>query len=280
MPVIASTITTLCAFAPMLVWPGMIGDFMSYLPVTLIIALSASLLVALVFNPTLCAYFMTVRRKKDSQGESEFKKAYRSCLSWLLTPAPDEGTKGYFYRNWALPLVFVLFALLGAGISLMATLLETENPAVYGFATILVGVGTVAFGLQGVVWLVWSVVRVSTGATTSYGPYVTDRRSGVIWSMGAIFAFTFVAYGVFGQGVEFFPEIDPEQIFVDVEAPSGAPWRRRMSSCAGSSRTRKTRRTCCTPWRTSARKGSASKAVARWEEAGAASRTTAASPSI
>ena len=219
MPVIASTITTLCAFAPMLVWPGIIGDFMSYLPVTLIIALSASLLVALVFNPTLCAHFMTVRPKKDSQGESEFRKAYRSCLSWILTPAPDEGTKEYFYRNWALPLVFILFAFLGAGISLMAMLLETENPAVYGFAAILVGVGAVAFALQGIVWLVWSVVRVSSGATT---PYVTDRHSGVIWSMGAIFAFTFMAYGVLGQGVEFFPEIDPEQIFVDVEAPSGA----------------------------------------------------------
>ena len=219
MPVIASTITTLCAFAPMLVWPGMIGDFMSYLPVTLIIALSASLLVALVFNPTLCAYFMTVRPKKDSQGESAFRQAYRRSLSWVLTRAPDEGTKGYFYRNWALPLVFVLFSFLGAGISLTAILLESENATVYRFATLLVGVGAVAFALQGIVWLVWSVVRVSTRATTAY---VTDRRSGVIWTMGAIFAFTFLAYGVLGKGVEFFPEIDPEQIFVDVEAPSGA----------------------------------------------------------
>lgn len=219
MPVIASTITTLCAFAPMLVWPGMIGDFMSYLPVTLIIALSASLLVALVFNPTLCAYFMTVAPKKDSESESAFRNAYRSSLSWMLTPAPDEGTRGYFYRNWALPLVFIFFALLGAGISLMAILLEIQNQALYGFATILVGLGAFAFVLQGIIWLVWSLVRVSTRATTAY---VTDRRSGVIWTMGAIFASTFIAYGVLGKGVEFFPEIDPEQIFVDVQAPSGA----------------------------------------------------------
>ena len=52
----------------MLIWPGIVGDFMSYLPVTLIIGLSASLLVALVFNPTLCAYFMTVPPAKLAEG--------------------------------------------------------------------------------------------------------------------------------------------------------------------------------------------------------------------
>ena len=48
MPVIAATFTTLAAFAPLLFWPGIIGDFMGYLPLTLIITLSSSLFVALV----------------------------------------------------------------------------------------------------------------------------------------------------------------------------------------------------------------------------------------
>ncbi len=218
MPVIASTITTLCAFAPMLVWPGMIGNFMSYLPITLIIGLSASLVVALVFNPTLCAYFMTVRPKKESDREARFLTGYRAVLSWVLTPAPDEGTKSYFLKNWALPLVFIVFALAGIGVALTAMLVETESAAVYSFAGLMIGFGAIAFGLQGVAWLVWSVARLVTG----WKPYVTDRRSGVIWTMGAILAFTFVAYGFLGKGVEFFPEIEPEQIFVDVEAPSGA----------------------------------------------------------
>lgn len=52
-PVIASTATTLCAFLPMLFWPGVAGEFMGMLPVTLIFVLTASLVVALVFLPVL-----------------------------------------------------------------------------------------------------------------------------------------------------------------------------------------------------------------------------------
>lgn len=60
-PVITSTLTTLCAFAPMIVWPGIMGEFMKYLPITLIITLSSSLFVGLVINPTFCASFMNVK---------------------------------------------------------------------------------------------------------------------------------------------------------------------------------------------------------------------------
>ncbi len=52
-PITASTATTLCAFLPMLFWPGMPGQFMRQLPITLIFVLSASLIVALVFLPVL-----------------------------------------------------------------------------------------------------------------------------------------------------------------------------------------------------------------------------------
>jgi multidrug efflux pump len=52
-PVIASTATTLCAFLPMLFWPGVAGEFMGMLPITLIFVLTASLIVALVFLPVL-----------------------------------------------------------------------------------------------------------------------------------------------------------------------------------------------------------------------------------
>ncbi|MEM9061511.1 MAG: efflux RND transporter permease subunit [Pseudomonadota bacterium] len=52
-PIVASTATTLCAFVPMLFWPGVPGQFMSLLPTTLIFVLSASLIVALVFLPVL-----------------------------------------------------------------------------------------------------------------------------------------------------------------------------------------------------------------------------------
>ncbi|MCB1385288.1 MAG: efflux RND transporter permease subunit [Nitratireductor sp.] len=50
-PIVSSTATTLAAFLPLLLWPGVVGEFMSYLPIMVIVVLSASLLTALVFVP-------------------------------------------------------------------------------------------------------------------------------------------------------------------------------------------------------------------------------------
>lgn len=54
-PVIASTVTTLIVFAPLLFWPGIVGQFMRYMPITLMFTLTGSLLMALVFLPTVGA---------------------------------------------------------------------------------------------------------------------------------------------------------------------------------------------------------------------------------
>jgi len=56
-PIIASTCTTLAAFVPLALWPGTSGEFMKYLPITLIAVLSASLIMALIFVPTLGSVF-------------------------------------------------------------------------------------------------------------------------------------------------------------------------------------------------------------------------------
>jgi multidrug efflux pump len=56
-PIIASTATTLAAFLPLIFWPGIVGEFMKYLPITLIAVLSASLAMALIFVPTLGSLF-------------------------------------------------------------------------------------------------------------------------------------------------------------------------------------------------------------------------------
>ena len=55
-PIIASTATTLAAFLPLVFWPGIVGEFMKFLPITLLATLSASLLMALIFVPTLGAF--------------------------------------------------------------------------------------------------------------------------------------------------------------------------------------------------------------------------------
>ncbi len=54
-PVIAATMTRVAAFSPLLFWPGIVGEFMKFLPITLIVTLSASMVYALIFAPTLGA---------------------------------------------------------------------------------------------------------------------------------------------------------------------------------------------------------------------------------
>ena len=69
-PVIGSTLTTLAVFAPVLFWPGLMGEFMKYLPITLIVTLSSSLVVALVINPALCAFFLRVKAQVSNNGKT------------------------------------------------------------------------------------------------------------------------------------------------------------------------------------------------------------------
>jgi multidrug efflux pump len=75
-PVATSTLTTVCAFLPLMFWPGMMGDFMKYLPITLSLGLMASLFVALVFSPTICSVW-TGRSPKPRQTDHWFIRGYR-----------------------------------------------------------------------------------------------------------------------------------------------------------------------------------------------------------
>jgi CzcA family heavy metal efflux pump len=83
-PVITSTLTTVAAFAPMIFWPGIMGAFMKYLPITLIITLMASLLVALVINPMMSAVFVR-GRLREAHEQSWFMRGYRRALQTALT---------------------------------------------------------------------------------------------------------------------------------------------------------------------------------------------------
>ena len=69
-PIIASTCTTLAAFLPLAFWPGISGEFMKYLPITLIAVLSASLLMALLIVPTLGSIFGQTGALSDSARRS------------------------------------------------------------------------------------------------------------------------------------------------------------------------------------------------------------------
>ena len=82
-PVIASTATTLAVFVPLLFWPGVVGEFMQYLPMTVLICLIASLAMALVFLPVLGGVSGGRRHHKDAS-EGRFMRGYRQVLAALL----------------------------------------------------------------------------------------------------------------------------------------------------------------------------------------------------
>ena len=88
-----STFTTLGAFAPLFTWPGVIGDFMKYLPWTVSIALLASLTVAFTINPVICSAFMRVVPPSQGKGDEpglrdrlgeRFVAGYQRLLEWAL----------------------------------------------------------------------------------------------------------------------------------------------------------------------------------------------------
>ena len=82
-PIIASTVTTLMVFLPLLFWPGIIGGFMKYLPITIIFVLSASLLMALIFVPVLGSIFGKSKTEEIRRVYKTAPKIYR----WLLKRA-------------------------------------------------------------------------------------------------------------------------------------------------------------------------------------------------
>jgi len=89
-PVIAGTATTLVVFMPLMFWPGVIGQFMKYLPATVLVCLTASLFMALIFIPVLGAITGSKNRLiEDDEGEYEvpegrFNAGYRSVLGLAL----------------------------------------------------------------------------------------------------------------------------------------------------------------------------------------------------
>ncbi|MEA2120400.1 efflux RND transporter permease subunit [Halovibrio sp. HP20-50] len=107
-PVIASTATTLAVFIPLLFWPGVVGQFMKYLPATVILCLLASLAMALVFLPALGRLF--TRTAATSSGANHeasttsFGRGYRHLLARLL-----------MHPAWVLLVTVLLMALLYTG---------------------------------------------------------------------------------------------------------------------------------------------------------------------
>jgi len=188
-PIIAATATTLAAFAPLIFWPGQIGEFMGYMPRTLIVTLTSSLFVALIVIPTLCAMFMTL--------DSTPSKPLRPAMRWALIVGAALGLLAVAGAN---PLTAVLFAATFAGLW-----------------------GVHHFVLAGL------ARRFQHGLLPRIMEFYERRlrfalNHRLIIMGGTVVAFvsTAVVFALFGTGTEFFPEsMPPPQLLVDIETPIG-----------------------------------------------------------
>ena len=188
-PIIASTATTLAAFVPLAFWPGIVGEFMKYLPLTLIITLSSSLFVALIILPTLAS------RLLETEGAQ---------------------------RPAARPAVRVLLLLAAAG-AVAAALLVSWLTALLLVAT---GVLVVAFnrlvGKPGGRWLMsrglpWIISRYETVLR-----WALRRRALMMGLAGLVLVASIAIFARANAGTEFMPEdIPPSRVLINVEAPLG-----------------------------------------------------------
>lgn len=209
-PIVSSTATTLCAFLPMLFWPGVPGEFMGMLPVTLIFVLIASLVVALIYLPVIGGVAGRMSRILDRTA------ARLSHLPWAARAALVP------------PAMYLMF--LGA--------MQTINPAyLLGAAAPTGGLsflpGALLFALGGFASSVaLTAARVErkprridgTYRRTPFGHFIKLIAANPVMpliSIAGVLAFvvaTFIYFGENSKGVEFFVESETEQAIVYVRA--------------------------------------------------------------
>ena len=211
-PVASSTATTLCAFLPMLFWPGVPGQFMGMLPVTLIFVLSASLIVALIFLPIIGGV------------SGRLSRVFENASNLLRKKLP------WFIRAALVPLtLFCLFC----------TTMQLINPNF--LMNIESGQLSIISYIPGGIGLILSafLVSITMGAAefkrerqkvvsgyrrTLFGRFIKIIVGNPVMPLAAIGGIIFLTISVFtyfGQnnyGVEFFVESEPEQAIVYVRA--------------------------------------------------------------
>ena len=122
-PVITSTITTCAAFSPLLFWPDIMGQFMGFMPKTLIIVLSASLFVAIVINPALCSALIGGDKHDDERKERSAKHPFIRAYEKFLSGALDHRAAVTALSLMFLALTILAYAHFGKGVELFP---ETE----------------------------------------------------------------------------------------------------------------------------------------------------------
>ena len=209
-PVVSSTATTLCAFLPMLFWPGVPGEFMGMLPVTLIFVLSASLVVALVYLPVMGGVTGRFSRMLDRASQG-----LRANTSWLLRAAMVPVVLGMLFIGALLLLdPAFLFPPLADGIAA-----HVPGIILFLLGSVLASIVLDAASIK------WKRKRVEgRRQRTVFGYFIKFIAGNPIMPIVAgagVLAFVFSVFTYFGEnnnGVEFFVESEPEQAIVYVRA--------------------------------------------------------------
>jgi len=188
-PIIASTLTTLAAFFPLLAWDDIIGQFMSILPKTLIVVLASSLFVALILNPAFLASFMKV---EDINRKASLKKALKNAGILAAIAVP-------FY----LLKVYLLGNLLATAAILIVLNYFALRPTARWFQN------------KFLVWMESIYTRQLRHALSGPWPYIYFGGTIVLLVVSMAF--------YFGRDpkVVFFPETEPQTIYVTMELPLG-----------------------------------------------------------
>jgi len=211
-PIISSTATTLCAFLPMLFWPGVAGEFMGLLPVTIIFVLTASLIVALIYLPVMGG--VTGRM---SRVFGRWSDALRAHLPWLVRAA------------LVVPAILMTYA--GAMLTLNPGYFGARAVQTDGLVASLPGIALFVVSCMAMAVTVSAATitrtprRIRAGYRRSTFGQVIHFISGnpvmpiiSIAAIGAFVVWTFMYFGSNNNGVEFFAESEPEQAIVYVQA--------------------------------------------------------------
>lgn len=194
-PIIASTATTLAAFIPLAFWPGIMGEFMKYLPLTLIIVLASSLFVALVINPVFTAKLMKIDERADDVAVRKRKR--RNVLTAVLIMLIIASVSHLTNVNWLRNLL-VIAALIG-----LLNFFVLRKASLYFQNNIMP-------------WLEEVYDRFVRWALHKWAPV------GVFVGTIALLIFAIGLLGANMPKVEFFPETDPIYINAFVELPLGS----------------------------------------------------------
>ena len=203
-PIISSTATTLAAFVPLLFWPGLAGEFMKYLPITLICVLTSSLFMALLFVPVLGTIINTIARVF-------LQFVIPTLLSLILFNIFSILTNYVDINGLKIPLTIIKYL---ASLALFIFTFIKIIPSVYKISeSINKKQGNISESSK--ILSSESDVSVITlkGFIGSYAKlinFLLNHPAKVIVSAILILIGVSYTYTKIGSGIEFFPEVEPE----------------------------------------------------------------------